>query len=616
MLQRFRRGFLAFLALSLVIFTGLGSGLTLADGSKPFFAAFSQTDGPVQLTVLFDPPVTEPGKTVTATLTLKNETNTAAAPTIDILIPPTLSLVTAQQLPIGTSLNAQANHLTWLPVVDGNGDSEQISLAFHASFADMARPQQTLSITMQSATGTQTLEAPVWIGLPPQVSIVPPGEIAVGQPVQLQANVTGPGPITQSWNLGDGRVVHAQNPTVVFPTAGTYQVKVQVANPLAAAETTTSLTVSAAPFAQFSADDLTPGVGQPVQFTNQSGGATPLTYTWDFGDGTTGTGVTPQHSYTQSGTFDVRLIVQNDVGQAETVLPIIVGDIPIADMVLPESGTAGTPITAQAFTDPSVTAVRWNMGDGQTVEGTSINYTYHQGGDFWVVMTAQNEFGSTEVGRWLTVASGPSQVFLPLLFTGTYSSTPSSSALLAPEPIPNEAAIILDVPPPSDMGLTPSEHLLWYINEARRLHNLPPLNYVYELTIAAQRHSDDMALYGYTGHTGSDDTRPEQRQFQAGYWGTYAGEATYWGYDEVTAVVEFWVNSPPHRVMILNPLTTDVGVGYTYNPNSASVWYWVAEFGITTPAPDAPQPSTETRLDFDLRHTHLPREFERILDPA
>ena len=222
------------------------------------------------------------------------------------------------------------------------------------------------------------------------------------------------------------------------------------------------------------------------------------------------------------------------------------------------------------------------------------------------------------MGRGVTVAPGLSTIFMPLLFSGNISSTlPFTStevASLAPDILPDEANSITETPPPAEMGLTPAEHLLWYINEARRLHDLPPLNYTYELTIAAQRHSDDMGLYGYTGHTGSDDSRPENRQVQAGYTGFYAGEATFWGYDQVTAVVEFWVNSPPHRTMILNPQATDVGVGYTYNPNSPSVWYWVAEFGSSTPP--VPLATTETRPDIDLRHAHIPRSFAPIVDSA
>jgi len=595
----------------------IGPVWAIADDPWPLFSGVSQISGLLQLQVTFDPPVVGAGELVTATLTLTNQSGSAAAPAVDILIPPTLALNT-KQLPIGLSFNALADHLTWLPVVQPNGDSKQIQLHLTTVFADVQNPEQSLVLTLQHRESVQTMDATLWLGVPPQVSLTTLAPVAVGQQVSLQASASGPGPLTQTWDLGDGRVIHAQNPTVLFPTAGSYKISVQVANPLAAATATTTLTVTDAPFAQFTANDLTPGVGQVVQFINESGGAGPLTYTWDFGDGSTGDGLAPQHIYSQPGTYDVRLVVANGVGQAETILPLIVGNLPTADFIITESITAGLPVSAQAFTDPSVTLVSWDMGDGRTNEGLTISHTYTREGNYWVTMTAHNEFGTTQVGRGVTVAPGLSTIFMPLLFSGNISSTlPLTStevASLAPNMLPDEANSITETPPPADMGLTPAEHLLWYINEARRLHDLPPLTYSYELTVAAQRHSDDMGLYGYTGHTGSDDSRPENRQVQAGYTGFYAGEATFWGYDQVTAVVEFWVNSPPHRTMILNPQATDVGVGYTYNPNSPSVWYWVAEFGSTTPP--APLATTETRPDIDLRHAYTPRSFASIVDSA
>ncbi|PPK88535.1 putative Ig domain-containing protein [Neolewinella xylanilytica] len=42
----------------------------------------------------------------------------------------------------------------------------------------------------------------------------------------------------------------------------------------------------------------------------------PLTYDWDFGDGSTGGGVQPSHAYTVAGDYTVRLTVTDDAGQA------------------------------------------------------------------------------------------------------------------------------------------------------------------------------------------------------------------------------------------------------------------------------------------------------------
>jgi PKD repeat protein len=44
-----------------------------------------------------------------------------------------------------------------------------------------------------------------------------------------------------------------------------------------------------------------------------------LMYAWDFGDGSTGTGVSVTHAYTTAGTFNVQLIVTDPLGLADTV---------------------------------------------------------------------------------------------------------------------------------------------------------------------------------------------------------------------------------------------------------------------------------------------------------
>ena len=61
--------------------------------------------------------------------------------------------------------------------------------------------------------------------------------------------------------------------------------------------------------------------GVPLEFDGSGSSdplGSPLTYAWDFGDGTTGTGVQPVHTYAVDGTFMVTLTVLNNRGQADS----------------------------------------------------------------------------------------------------------------------------------------------------------------------------------------------------------------------------------------------------------------------------------------------------------
>jgi PKD repeat protein len=58
-------------------------------------------------------------------------------------------------------------------------------------------------------------------------------------------------------------------------------------------------------------------VGAPVSFngsTSSDSDGTIVSYTWDFGDGRTGSGATTTHTYNAAGTFTVKLSVTDDKG--------------------------------------------------------------------------------------------------------------------------------------------------------------------------------------------------------------------------------------------------------------------------------------------------------------
>jgi PKD repeat protein len=82
--------------------------------------------------------------------------------------------------------------------------------------------------------------------------------------------------------------------------------------------------VGTPPTAAFTPSATDVRVGEDVIFTNASTGTEPLTYEWDFGDGTTSTLENPTHAYAVPGVYTVKLTVTNVYGMdtAEAVITV------------------------------------------------------------------------------------------------------------------------------------------------------------------------------------------------------------------------------------------------------------------------------------------------------
>ena len=148
---------------------------------------------------------------------------------------------------------------------------------------------------------------------------IPPAAAFTATPnylnVQFTSSSTGTAPLTYAWNFGDGSTSTLQNPAHTYAAAGTYSVKLTVTNTAGSNAVTKSVTASAAPAvipptAAFSAT----ANYLNVQFTSSSTGTAPLTYAWNFGDGSTSTLQNPAHTYATAGTYSVKLTVTNSAG--------------------------------------------------------------------------------------------------------------------------------------------------------------------------------------------------------------------------------------------------------------------------------------------------------------
>ncbi len=563
------------------------------------YSGHAQIDGPIQLTAQLSPPAAQVGDLLTLTLNLHNQTSDLASPTVELVLPPNM-VPSLQRLPTGVSVNVTEGKLSWQPILVTQDSTAVTNITLRVEAVDPDQPALALTLFLRTAVGEQQATLPFWAGLPPSGQArVNPGRAAVGQPIQFSSAVDGSGPFTQLWFTGDGRVIPANDPVVVYPLVGIYDVDLHLANPLTVHESHSQIIIVPDPVAFFTVSDTTPTVGETIQFNSQGGGQPPLTYVWDFGDGSLSTAPNPTHRYNTPGNYNVRLVVRNAYGEAQNFLTVQVGRPPIADMEARPANTRGANVQGQAFTDDNTQKVSWEMGDGTVYDGDVVTHRYRQSGTYMITMRASNQFGETVISRLINVEADAHYIYMPAIISDGGSQLALDEGLftdgqLIPQNNPSVALspstidfievtteIVLEPNTAVDI-LTPGEQLIWYINEARRQAGLNEVVLTNLLSQAAKQHTNDMATNAFTSHTGSDGSPPYERLARVGYReGGYAGETTAWGFRTGREAVEFWLESPPHRAILLNPLATNVGVAQTTNYNAPSVWYWTAEFAST-----------------------------------
>jgi PKD repeat protein len=138
---------------------------------------------------------------------------------------------------------------------------------------------------------------------------------------------------TYEWNFGDGATKQGLVATHQYEVGGTYDVTLRVTDDDGAVtELTKSVLVTdpapnQVPVAAFAA------TGGELTASFNAGASTDVDgtlalYSWDFGDGQTGSGVTTSHGYDQAGTYSVKLTVtDNDGAESEITQDVVVNPL-------------------------------------------------------------------------------------------------------------------------------------------------------------------------------------------------------------------------------------------------------------------------------------------------
>ncbi|MBN2412626.1 PKD domain-containing protein [candidate division KSB1 bacterium] len=144
--------------------------------------------------------------------------------------------------------------------------------------------------------------------------------------------------------------------------------------------------------------DFTPRQGNlplTVEFFDHSTGDIDCRH-WDFGDGETGTGQSPVHTYNSAGIFYVDLCVIGPAGSdSKTDSVVVTENAPVADFKA-DTTLGVVPLTVQ-FTDLStgvITDWQWDFGDSQFSSEQNPAHTYSWADTFTVSLTVTGPGGS------------------------------------------------------------------------------------------------------------------------------------------------------------------------------------------------------------------------------
>lgn len=210
-----------------------------------------------------------------------------------------------------------------------------------------------------------------------------------------------------NWNFGDGNTSNIPSPVHTYAAPGTYTITLMVRNfTTGCTYTRTRNTRVISETANFTASDTTICRTTNVTFTPVGiDSANIATYSWNYGDGSTGTGYMPNHTYTATGLYDVTMIIVDKNGCSDTLVKphYIRVNGPRAGFSV--SASAVCLLSTIVFTDTSstdgihpITQWVWNYGDGiiQTLTAGPFQHTYTAPGVYTVTLKVTDNTGCVD----------------------------------------------------------------------------------------------------------------------------------------------------------------------------------------------------------------------------
>ncbi|MCO4769607.1 MAG: PKD domain-containing protein [Deltaproteobacteria bacterium] len=216
--------------------------------------------------------------------------------------------------------------------------------------------------------------------------------------------------LSYSWDFGDGESATGSSAAHVYLQDGTYNLTVTVTDGDGGSAVNTVQVVigNLPPILTVWTIPIASDEGQLLNFTAEAtdpGILDVLTYSWDFGDGSSGeTGDIVNYAFADDGSYTITLTVTDDGGLTDTVSQVISVanvDPTITSMTGDLSGFESQVLSWTATaTDPGILDVltyTWDFGDGNTATGPNVSNAYVNEGTFIVTLTVDDGDGGVDI---------------------------------------------------------------------------------------------------------------------------------------------------------------------------------------------------------------------------
>ncbi len=245
------------------------------------------------------------------------------------------------------------------------------------------------------------------IGKPPSVdftSSLDPDSIDVDgvcSPAEVQFYTISDDPLlSYEWDFGDNHFSTERDPAHTYETGGTYSVRLIVTAACGTSQRSRTDYITVLPRPTLSAAASQTSGCAPLEVAFDLTTDQPVeSVQWDFGDGDTGTGLSPTHEYESVGTFPVTVVVTHSCGTDVVQLSdtISVQGHPVTAFDCPEGyGLAPYEVSFTDLSSNVPTRWTWDFGDGDSSYVADPTHVYDEPGVYTVSHTAGNACGAGE----------------------------------------------------------------------------------------------------------------------------------------------------------------------------------------------------------------------------